>query len=189
MTFFSTNPPVNRSRPMHLWRSVLRSVIALVDGETVSRRHVTPLPYDTPTTSTSCDLISSDLIENRDVYVIDFEDGLLFDQVDDVAFWAASVRQVATIETLMSMILTSSADDVLVVVNIDTINDTETAVESLIALKLACPNVPVVIGSATFSKNNFTHERRAVTDASVRLPCSSVTLALAIESSVSNSHH
>lgn len=189
MTFFSTNPSANRFAPLPLWRSVLRSAMALIDGETVTRRNVAPQTYDLPVGPVTCDLIAPGLIDARDIYVVDFQDGSLFEQVDDIALWAASVTQVADIDTVMAMVLPQSPQDVLVVINIDTMDGTDNAVESLMALKLACPDVPVVIGSATFSKNNFTQQRRAITDASVRLPCSSAALALAIESSVMNSQH
>ncbi|MBR2655617.1 MAG: hypothetical protein IKD58_03850 [Loktanella sp.] len=187
MTFFSANTPTHRLGPQPLWRSVLRSVIALIDGETVTRRNIASQSSDLPMAPATCDLIAPSLVHARDIYVIDFDDGSLLEQVDEVALWAASVTQVADVDTVMALILPESPEDVLVIINIDTMGDTENAVERLLALKLACPDVPVVIGSATFSRNNFTQQRRAITDASVRLPCGSAALALAIESSVMNS--
>lgn len=189
MTFFSTNSPANRFSPLPLWRSVIRSAMALIDGEAVMRRNVAPQIHDLPVGQATFDLIAPCLIDARDIYVVDFQDGSLFEQVDDIASWAASVTQVADIDTVMAMVLPQPPQDVLVVINIDTMDGTDNAVESLLALKMACPDVPVVIGSVTFSRNNFTQQRRAITDASVRLPCSSAALALAIESSVMNSAH
>lgn len=187
MTLFSTDPQTYRIEPLPLWRSVLRSTMALIEGRAVSGEHVVPRTYDLPTAPATCDLIAPGLVDTRDVYVVDFENGSFFEQVDNTVVWAASVTRVADIDSVMALVLPEAPEDVLVIVNIDTMPDMESAVESLIAFKLACPAVPVVIGSATFAKNNFTQQRRAITDASVRLPCSSAALALAIGASVENS--
>lgn len=187
MTFSSRDPQSDSLEPLPLWRSIGKFIMAWIEGRAVSGDNVAQWTYDLPTGRTTCDLIAPGLVDARDVYVVDSENGSLFEQVDNLVVWAASVKRVTDIDSVMAMVLPEAPEDVLVIVNIDTMQDIDSAVESLIAFRLVCPYVPVVIGSATFSKNNFTQQRRPITDASVRLPCSSAALALAIGSSVVNS--
>jgi hypothetical protein len=189
MTSYSTNTPFNNLRPQPLWRSVLRSAMAVIDGEVVTRRKVTLQQVDTSAGPASFDLIAPDLISAREIYVVDFRDGFLMAQVNAVATWASSVTRIADIDAVIATIMDKAANDVLVVVNVDTLADIDDAVDRLLVLKTVCPDVPVVIGSTTFAKNNFTQQRRAITDASVRLPCSASVLALAIDASVRNNLH
>jgi len=187
MSVVNLNPASTHPRSGSFWSSFRQSVMALVDGEVAPSRRITQQPTRAPAGSITFDLIDPDLINARDVYVVDYEDGLLFDQVDLVAIGAASVEARSNVEDVFSTIISMPADNLLVVVNIDTVGDIDQAVDSLFALKTARPDIPVVIASATFQKNNFTSQRRSIADASVRLPCSCAALADAIEAGVLNS--
>jgi hypothetical protein len=184
VAYYSKNTSFDHQRPQPLWRSILRSALTLISGEVVSHRKVTLQPMDMPTEPASFDLIAPHLIKARKIYVVDFRDGVLISEIYAVASWATSITLIADIDAVIDTITGKLAQDVLVVVNIDTLADIDKAVDRLLVLKAVCPHVPVVIGSTTFARHNFTQQRRAITDASVRLPCSSGALALAIEASL-----
>lgn len=134
----------------------------------------------------SCDLVASDLIDGREVFVIDGAARQFFDQVDRLATSAADVHWAPDTDAAMHMILHSPARECLLIVNIDALDDVTLTVERMLALRMLLPDVPVVLASETFKKNDFTTERTAITDASLRLPCSEAALAIAIEASVTN---
>ncbi|MBR2655611.1 MAG: hypothetical protein IKD58_03820 [Loktanella sp.] len=132
------------------------------------------------------DLISPHLIDNSDVYVVDQISGALFHKVDTVA---AASRSVAAFENLADALMLASQNmqsNVILIVNIDIAGDLDSIVEQLLAARVELPEMPVIICSETFSTNDFTAQRRAIADSSLRLPSSDTWVALAIESGISN---
>lgn len=186
MSFFNVNPLADQLRFTSLRRSLGQVVLSLFGVKKISQTKSETTYAIRPSKSITFDLIAPDLIDAREVYVVDYEDGLLFDQVDLVAAAAVSVSSVPNVETLLLTVLSKVADNALVVINVDTVGDTDEAIESLMGLKMLCPDLPVIICSTKFSRNNFTQERKIIADASVRLPCSCAALALGIEAGLQN---
>jgi hypothetical protein len=77
-------------------------------------------------------------------------------------------------------------DHRLLIVDIDCFEETSEAVDTLIFWRTLLPGTPMIIGSASFSHHDFSMERRAISDASVRLPCGKTTLMLAIGCAIRN---
>lgn len=186
MSLVNINTPVSKlNRPTSL-RGVFHVIRCWVDGEVITgnQTHVDQPLFDTETAS--FDLIAPELIEDSAIYIVDQTGGSLFSKVSSVAVTADSVETFASIDAAVEAAVENTHDNVALVLNIDLIADMQDAVERLIAIKTALPDVPVIICSRTFSKNNFSRQRRAIADASLRLPCTDVSLALAIESGILN---
>lgn len=192
MSLININTPAAKlNRPTGL-RGLFYDIRSWVDGEVVTGNQLRDdqLLFDTETAS--FDLIAPELIEDRTIYIVDQTGGTLYPKVSkypkvsNVAATAKSFETFASLEDAAEAAMDKSHDSVALVLNIDLIVDMNDAVEQLIAVKLALPDVPVIICSRTFSKNNFSLQRRAIADASLRLPCTDVSLALAIESGILN---
>jgi hypothetical protein len=137
--------------------------------------------------SVSCDLIDPALIANRTIYVVDNGAGSLLDQTRKVAAAAQGVVRLNDLDTAVDLMLDRDGADMALIVNIDLTAELEMAVDELYELKHLFPEVPVLICSSNFARSNFSLQRRAIAEASLRLPCSSAALALAIEAAVHNS--
>ncbi|WP_213685974.1 hypothetical protein [Roseicyclus sp.] len=82
-----------------------------------------------------------------------------------MAVTAKSIETFASLEDAAEAAMDTLHESVALVLNIDLIVDMNDAVEQLIAVKLALPDVPVIICSSTFSKT-ISLQRRAIADAS-----------------------
>jgi CheY-like chemotaxis protein len=187
MAFINFDSADHRLQDRSGWQSVVQKIVAWVNGETVTHRPSSLLHDDMFAGSDSFDLITPHLISDRDILVVEEGFGPLYGSVKSVATAALSVSRFDNFERAFNSALSRRTSATLLVVDIDMFADMAEAVERLLALKQALPQVPVVICSTTFSTNNFSLQRRAIADASLRLPSCDVTLALAIESGIQNS--
>jgi len=137
--------------------------------------------------SFSCDLIDPALIADKIIYVVDASSGSLTQQTRHVASSALAVVRLDDLNTAVDLMLDDDSDDMALVVNIDLTAELEMTLDELYELKYLFPEVPVLLCSSNFARSNFSLQRRAIADSSLRLPCSSAALALAIEATVQNS--
>ncbi|MDD7970269.1 hypothetical protein [Roseinatronobacter alkalisoli] len=133
------------------------------------------------------DYVAPHLIEDRRIYVVEGKTRPLFALVTKIAAPAMSITSVGSLESAERAIESFSYEKALLVLDIDTLGSTTDAVEKLIAFRRRSPDTPVVIGSSLFARHDFSLARGVIADASVRLPCDCVSVALAIESAVGNS--
>lgn len=168
------------------WRAILSAVMAWVNGEIPSRRDLPVDKHVFEPAAESFDLLAPHLIDDSDIYIVDLPGGDLFRKVVNVAGAARSITSLDSVAAVVSRKMHNVHAKAILVINIDIIADMSDAVEQLLAVKIQLPFVPVVICSRTFAKNNFTLQRRAIADASLRLPCNDVSMALAIESAITN---
>ncbi len=80
----------------------------------------------------------------------------------------------------------STKNRTVIVIDIDIFSETEMAIEALLSFRANFPSTPLVIASRKFSRNDFSHERAPIADASLKLPAARSDLALAIESARAN---
>lgn len=186
MSFININSlDAKLNRPSGL-RGVMHDILRWVDGEVTTCNQTRLDDPSSDATHASFDLIAPDLIDDSAIYIVDQSGGTLSAKVSHVALTAKSVTSFASIDAAVATAMDNPDENVALVLNIDLIADMHDAVEQLLAVKLALPDVPVIICSRTFAKNNFSLQRRAIADASLRLPCTDVSLALAIESGILN---
>jgi len=135
----------------------------------------------------SFDYVAPHLIEDRRIYVVEGKTRPLFSLVSKIAAPALSIVSVGDFASAERAISGFEYEKALLVLDIDTLGTTSDAVEALIAFRRRSPDTPVVIGSGSFARHDFSMARGVIADASVRLPCDCVSVALAIESAVGNS--
>ncbi|MBI1220157.1 MAG: hypothetical protein GC186_16595 [Rhodobacteraceae bacterium] len=71
-------------------------------------------------------------------------------------------------------------------VDIDEMQSVDEAVDVLTAFRRMHPGVAIVIASRDFKRNDYSHERFVIADASLRLPAGRANVALALRASVEN---
>lgn len=130
-------------------------------------------------------LISPHLLRDREVHVVERPGNGLFTEALGVASAALDLRWQGSLADL-SASLSGRRTNPVVVVDIDAFQSTSEAVDGLLALRAAYPRAAVVIGSAFFARHDFSGERRAIADASIRLPIGRAAMALAISSAIAN---
>ncbi|MGY6705381.1 hypothetical protein [Roseinatronobacter sp.] len=135
----------------------------------------------------SFDFVAPHLIHDRRIYVVEGQSRPLFGLVSKIAGPALSIVSVGDFASAERAIKGFGYEKALLVLDIDTLGTTTQAVEALIAFRKRSPDTPVVIGSGSFARHDFSMARGVIADASVRLPCDCVSVALAIESAVGNS--
>lgn len=135
----------------------------------------------------SFDFVAPHLVQDRRIYVVEGRSRPLFGLVTKIAAPALSIVSVGSFASAERAIEGLGFEKALLVVDIDTLGTTTQAVETLIAFRKRSPDTPVVIGSGSFARHDFSMARGVIADASVRLPCDCVSVALAIESAVGNS--
>lgn len=133
------------------------------------------------------DYVAPHLVEDRRIYVVEGQTRPLFSMVAKIAAPALSIVSVDDFAGAERAISGFGYEKALLVLDIDTLGSTTNAVDTLIAFRKQSPDTPVVIGSASFARHDFSMGRGVIADASVRLPCDCVSVALAIESAVGNS--
>lgn len=74
----------------------------------------------------------------------------------------------------------------LLVVNLDGFSDVSDGVDALMSYRMNCPNVTVILLSRLVSGDDFSAERRAICDATLRAPISSDRLRSGILSAMDN---
>lgn len=131
------------------------------------------------------DLIERELLAQRNVVMVggSTDQGLL-----DHAAWlqdqVAALQSAADLGAAAAMVAPMAADTGLLVVDIDALR--ADAVTLLQGFRDRYPDVAVVIGSRRFARNDFSCERAAITDASLRLPARRIAFALAMSSAIHN---
>ncbi|ATX64539.1 hypothetical protein [Roseinatronobacter bogoriensis] len=134
----------------------------------------------------SFDYVMPNLIEKRHIFVVEGRMPTLFSMVSKVAVPALSIESVGSFGAAKRAIIEPESAESLLVLDIDTLGSVAQSIEELIELRRISPETPVVIGSASFARHDFSMVRSVIADASVRLPCDCVSVALAIESAVGN---
>ncbi|MBT3141733.1 hypothetical protein DS909_19325 [Phaeobacter gallaeciensis] len=71
-------------------------------------------------------------------------------------------------------------------IDIDSFDEMDNVVNKLIELRKCEPALTIVILSSTFARNDFTAERKAIADCSLRLPTTTTALGLSIGAARSN---
>lgn len=71
-------------------------------------------------------------------------------------------------------------------IDIDSFEEMDNVVNKLIELRTCEPTLTIVILSSTFARNDFTTERKAIADCSLRLPTTTTALGLSIGAARSN---
>jgi len=135
----------------------------------------------------SFDVVAPHLIKERRIYVVEGQTRPLFSHVSKIAAPALSIASLSNFARAESAILGLRSEQALLVVNIDTLGTTAEAVDMLIGFRTRSPETPVIIGSASFARHDFSMSRGVIADASMRMPCDYMSVALAIESAVGNS--
>ncbi|MFA5580950.1 MAG: hypothetical protein WDA25_03240 [Paracoccaceae bacterium] len=102
--------------------------------------------------------------------------------------WLLPLMRSVSLHATLAESENTTAQPRIVLIDIDSFPDTEDAVDTLLAQRRFEPETPLIIGSTTFARHDFSSERRAIADASVRLPVSPAALRLAIGSAVNNNH-
>lgn len=74
----------------------------------------------------------------------------------------------------------------LALVNVSAINDADCIIDLGFKLRQIVPDLPVVLMSSQFQSSDFSTERFAICDASLRLPTGSATLQAAIQAALTN---
>lgn len=80
-------------------------------------------------------------------------------------------------------------EDKIVLVGIDYFTDLDAAITALAQFRQDAPDLPVVMGSVTFSRLDLSCERALIADASIRLPVTRPQLAMALGAALSNHRH
>lgn len=136
--------------------------------------------------SGSFDFISPKLIRNYDVCIIDVPSSDLYHKTSLIAEEARSISSCDDFKPVFRKYLKQAPTDVIFVLNIDIFDSIEVAISLLLDLRPQLPQAAFVICSSHFSKNDFSKQRMSIADTSLRLPCSSVALAIAIEGAIRN---
>lgn len=102
--------------------------------------------------------------------------------------WLMPLMRSVSLHATLADTRTNAIEPRILLIDIDSFPDTEDAVDSLLAQRRFAPHTPLIIGSVTFARHDFSSERRAIADASVRLPVSTAALRLAINSALRNNH-
>lgn len=74
----------------------------------------------------------------------------------------------------------------LCLVDIDGTENLAEAVDVLAAFRRSHPDVAVVVASREFKRNDYSHERFVIADASLRLPASPASVALGMRAAIAN---
>lgn len=135
----------------------------------------------------SFDVVAPHLIAERRIYVVEGQTRPLFSLVSKIAAPALSIASLNSFASAESAILGLEGEQALLVVDIDTLGTTPEAVDMMIGFRTRSPDTPVIIGSSSFARHDFSMARGVIADASVRMPCDYMSVALAIESAVGNS--
>lgn len=133
------------------------------------------------------DVVAPHLINERRIYVVEGQTRPLFSHVSKIAAPALSIASLANFAHAERAVLGLDGEKALLVVNIDTLGTTAEAVDTLIGFRTRAADTPVIIGSASFARHDFSMARGVIADASIRMPCDYMSVALAIESAVGNS--
>lgn len=132
-------------------------------------------------------LLDEELLAERDIIVVaPREASSLINNVDWLAERAASYRVVTTLEEATKGLCESMAEQQMIFCDIDAFTDKIQAIDALRDFRNHYPSVAMVIGSRTFSRNDFSTDRGIIGDASLRLPAGRPAVALAVNASPSN---
>lgn len=152
----------------------------------IGRTGVGPLDTDTQATAPpAVQLVPQPQLCGREVHVVEQSGNNLFRDALQVARGAADLRRQISLAAVAASIGDRGPDPV-VIIDIDGFDSTVEAVNALLAFRAAHPGAAVVIGSAYFARHDFSGERRAIADASIRLPIGRAVIALAISSAITN---
>ncbi|RBW54032.1 hypothetical protein DS909_13470 [Phaeobacter gallaeciensis] len=77
----------------------------------------------------------------------------------------------------------------LLVVFLDGVVDEYEVVEALLLVRKVTKALPIILVSSAFSKNDFSLERVAICDVSLKSPVSRVTVGLAVAQAIANNNY
>lgn len=154
------------------------------ENEPRSRRSATGFLQDKPLTT--IDTVSATRISSKCIYVISSENQTLFQHAATAAANANSIVELSGIDEVKQRIQAAGHGRSVLVIDIETLGDTSEAVEQLLEFRRDAPGVPVILCSRTFARHDFSMTRSAIGDASVRLPCDAVSVALALGHAIEN---
>lgn len=166
---------------------VFNVALASLREAVVPRRVAKPVASAKPAPIPTFELIARDAVGDRDILVLDDRSGFISDRAPVIGRVARSVAFATSTEaTLEAIAGRKGNDDLLLVIDIDSFDSASRAVTCLSEFRRRKPAIPVVIASRDFARNDFSTERAAIADASLRLPCTSVSLALGVGAAVAN---
>ncbi|UWQ96797.1 hypothetical protein K3728_06115 [Rhodobacteraceae bacterium M385] len=132
-------------------------------------------------------LLDEELLAERDIIVVaPRETSALINNVDWLADRAASYRVVTTLEEATKGLCENMAEHQMIFCDIDAFTDKIQAIDALRDFRNHYPSVSLIIGSRTFSRNDFSTDRGIIGDVSLRLPAGRPAVALAVNASPSN---
>lgn len=136
--------------------------------------------------SAAFELVASDAMSSRDFFIIG-RDGEGFVQHLNWLFEEAhNVTILSNPEVGNDLFAPGHWRQRFLMVDIDDFATTDEAVSFLETFRKHEPSTPVLVGSKTFARHDFSCERAMIADASVKLPAGRVSFALAIASAINN---
>ena len=98
----------------------------------------------------------------------------------DRSLLASDPQEAVSLAEAAAALSAICANDRVLVINLDGFASLDAAVTALMAFRQELPDVAVVIASRRFQRDEFSPERRAIADVSLKLPASAGRLTLAI---------
>lgn len=126
-------------------------------------------------------------VRSLDVVVVTSSDLDLRSCASDLRHFARSLTYFADPETAWRWLDGRSGSETILLVDLDAFEDIEEAVEMLLELRKSSPFFTVVMLSSTFDRNDFSDERKAIADCSLRLPTNATTLGISLGAARTNS--
>jgi len=131
------------------------------------------------------DLVDTDVLEGWTVLIYNASMG----EVVMLRSWVASLGGTAVRLTEVSdaeaFIARNAGSRIALVIEARSA-DLDERIEECLSLRARFPSCPIILLSETFGKNDFSTERMAVCDASLRSPVSQVAFKLAVPAALSN---
>ena len=116
------------------------------------------------------------------IVLVDNGQGALLNAVEHQGAEHAQMVHAATLADTEARLARQPQGNMTIVVSLDAFDCLNGAVDQLMAFRQRHPGVAVVIASYQFKRDDFSPERRAIADASIKLPASASRLGLAVSS-------
>jgi hypothetical protein len=116
---------------------------------------------------------SAESHEGGQVFIVHLDDGLL-------GTLPSHTSRQGSLDAVAARLSQDVEGPATLVIGIDALGGLQDAVEALLAFRADWPEVGIVIASHHFKRDDFSPERRAIADASLRLPATQSRLGLAI---------
>ncbi|MCR8726658.1 hypothetical protein [Frigidibacter sp. ROC022] len=176
-------PRISYPRPLSLLSALGAWALGFLGRE---ERDVRDVPRVRADEDAGFELLRRGALSDRKILVVGRAGGELMPLVLGMTEYAIDVRHFDSFEAAAHLVWERTQSEYVIVVDIDTFSSTSAAVEALRLFRQAHPGTVVVIASAFFARHDFSGERRAIADASVRLPCGRVGISLAIACGIEN---